>query len=537
MRKSVRQPWDRLERQIDDDYLKSFPADLGWETSATSLLLDYNVQVTRNLDNPDAADHLKYAAMHAMRWGRNVDLGAIRDPLRFAESSIGRAHESLVRGFEYVEVFGMFVRLHRGDFKAVRVEDDLLEVTADPGVFAHAILSKEFESERSAKCDAATVAKDVCEIRDLILPAWNPLDAITVYQKNAKRIAACLSSASAMLSPTYELPETWKYQSLPIGTLRRLWEGLFTISQLHFALSFAYFGSQSSSAYQLLCGTKGSFAVLLGQISETRIELAADFLSLLIYDRTLAVPDIALQPFVSVEPNLIVASPCMVFTSNPERNFRALVERLPSKGRNEASDLLAPAMTTHLAEIAKKAGFQAATNVEIRTGDGSTDIDLLLWSQQERFVVSAECKWMIETADLMEVANRGITTASKSLSEQLPKHRKALDKSSSDILKRAFDTTANVESHDSILISRGFCGSHCLPCEFPLIDDRLFAFWLGTGRSLRDISKLCHSKSYLPSPSVDYEVVNQTIRTPSGITLIYPEIRFVTGDPFERSLR
>jgi hypothetical protein len=38
---------------------------------------------------------------------------------------------------------------------------------------------------------------------------------------------------------------------------------------------------------------------------------------------------------------------------------------------------------------------------------GSTDVDLLVWSPQEGFVLSAELRWVIPTADVAEVIRRG----------------------------------------------------------------------------------------------------------------------------------
>lgn len=178
-------------------------------------------------------------------------------------------------------------------------------------------------------------------------------------------------------------------------------------------------------------------------------------------------------------------------------------------------------MAQELASWLESIGYRAKTGIRLR--DGSTDLDLVVWSPDEKFLLTAELKAMIQTADLMEVLNRGEQTARKSIESQLPKHGNALDENSADVVERAFGIKTEVIAYDSLLVCRGFCGTSRLPRTFPCVDERLFKKAIVTCHSLSDAAKWLRSYSWLPAPRRDFSVDTITITAPNGFTITYPD--------------
>ena len=211
----------------------------------------------------------------------------------------------------------------------------------------------------------------------------------------------------------------------------------------------------------------------------------------------------------------------MLLSSNFERNWLSLLARINKKQFDDCSSEFATAMAQELASWLENIGYRAKTGLRLR--DGSTDLDLVVWSPDEKFLLTAELKAMIQTADLMEVLNRGEQTARKSIENQLPKHNNALDQNSADVVERAFGIRTAVIAYDSLLVCCGFCGTSRLPRTFPCVDERLFKKAIVKCNSLSDAAKWLRSYLWLPAPGPDCSVDTITITAPNGFTITYPD--------------
>jgi len=333
-------------------------------------------------------------------------------------------------------------------------------------------------------------------------------------------------AANQVYRTSIEPPPGWTYRGATLEQFQRVWDslGLLAFAHIRAAVQCQY---SENDPRKLILWKRSD---ILAFLSETSGEQSATQVALesMIYCRELSPPDISLQPFVEINAEWIVASPWMVATSNFSRNFFALIARRDSTAWDSTSDIFADHMGHQLSNWINDLGYRATTQVKITDNNGNamTDLDLVVWSPKEHFVITAELKWMIQVADLMEVLNRGEKECHRKLQEQLPKHRHALTSNSNGIINRAFGEQANVNTHDSLLVCQGFGGTPRLPSEFPCVDERVFRLAIEHSSTLREAMEWLRSRDWLPRVREHFRVNDMTIRTVTGIQLTFPEPEF-----------
>ena len=101
-----------IEQRIDAGYAGCFPASAGWEAAAAHLLLAYDFKV--RAAGTHALDTLKYALMHALRWGQSAPSDPFRGlPNDLDPSLFEKCSGVLRRGSEYTGICGAFISYHR----------------------------------------------------------------------------------------------------------------------------------------------------------------------------------------------------------------------------------------------------------------------------------------------------------------------------------------------------------------------------------------------------------------------------------------
>jgi hypothetical protein len=124
--------------------------------------------------------------------------------------------------------------------------------------------------------------------------------------------------------------------------------------------------------------------------------------------------------------------------SSWERNFCAHVARTYPTLYGPTDRDLAQHLAEELVGVFKEAGFEATDSFKFNLDSVEGDIDLLVWSRNESYVIAAELYWKIATSDFMEVLH-GEKTCNKKMQDQLPKYQKVLSAGAGDLVAKAFN--------------------------------------------------------------------------------------------------
>jgi|GEM_PF-2725843 len=517
---------------IDDSYNALFNSEWSWEETACAVLLSYD-NVCRRDPVLAHVDIRKYGIMHALRWGRNApsQVQTVHgDDAQLGREILRAADELRRRGSQYVGVFACRQLLNKKVFSILRYAPSSIEATVDPDWFSYQQLDDVLDE---ADADDASVDIELLDrLRNDVVVAFETTTSKTLedfYLSESRLFCRHRIPAGAVFSTSYRMPSNWECLGVSLEAIRQIGVSLFLLATMHTCLTNSV-AVDDCDIHRLLTWRKTNLVSFLADSSNLPTSTVQQIIALLIYQRDVSPPDIALQPFLQVNDDCLVASPWLLLSSNYERNWLSLLARTNKKEFDDCSEAFANAMSRELVSWLENAGFMAKAGLRLR--DGSTDLDLIVWSPAERFLLTAELKVMIQTADVMEVLNRGESTARVSIEKQLPKHKKALDENCMDIVERAFGKVESVAAYDSLLVCRGFCGTSRLPKTFPCVDERLFKKAITQYGNLVDAVTWLRSYLWLPVSGRDFAVETITIRAPNGFTITFPEMvvnKSVTG--------
>lgn len=346
------------------------------------------------------------------------------------------------------------------------------------------------------------------------------------YFPNVNDFCNALPEVQHLAAEGFELPDSWNFDGVPIATLRQFWTALMLWGMVHNAVSHRLFGRQIPNLHHLVIRRKGRLVDWLEDCLKLDKTILARLIDLHTYDRQHNLPDIALTPLLALNDDLLAFSPWLVLTSRFERNFSAFVARNYKSKYDAGTDDLAPLMAAQIAEAFREAGFKTKLSVPIRTSKGDGDIDLLVWSPEERYVLGIELKWVIGVADVMEVFNRGESTCSASIKKQIPKYREALSQNVGGILQTTFSLgeAPAIDGWSCALMTRGFWGSPRVvndQCLF--IPEQLALETLASRCSLQDFCEWARTMPYLPLEGREFRLTPLSITSPSGLTVTYRE--------------
>jgi hypothetical protein len=222
----------------------------------------------------------------------------------------------------------------------------------------------------------------------------------------------------------------------------------------------------------------------------------------------------------------------MLISSSFERNFRAHIALRHSTIQPDDSNLLATSLAEDFVTTFAKAGFRATHSIPFVLDHDQGDVDLLVWSPDERYLLAAELKWIIDTADFREVLNRGESTCKDALDRQIPKYARVLSQDAGAFVAKAFKlgSTPQIDGWSCGIVMRGFVGSsRTVDDRYFVLNDALLKARILEGGSLRDICDWARSRSYVPREGTDYRMSPLEISSPSGIQVKFWEVDAVAG--------
>ena len=511
-----------LERRFREDYQGQFRADIDGEMGALYLLLAYDFYAQQSVPT-EVVDILKFHLMHALRWGRNATSQPLTSsPAQTDPDLFNKFWEVLRYANGYTGAYGAFRLFEKGVITIESISDQSITFNGNPAWEAYNELDRQIQERPHPNDHRSKTIATVNHIVENVLTYFTFPD----YFPNINDFCNALPEMQHLAEEGFELPDSWDFDGVPIAILRQFWTALMLWGMVHNAVSHRRFGCHNPNLHHLVIRRKDRLIGWLADCLTLDKAILARLIDLHIYDRQHNLPDIALPPLLALSDDLLAFSPWLVLTSRFERNFAAFVARNYKAQYDAATDGLAPLMAAQIAEAFREAGFKAKLSVPIRTSKGDGDIDLLVWSPEERYVLGIELKWVIGVADVMEVLNRGESTCSASIKKQIPKYCEALSQSVGVLLQRAFSLgeVPSIDGWSCALMTRGFIGSPRIvngQCLF--IAEQFALEKLASRCSLRDFCDWARVMPYLPVEGREFRMTPVSTTSPSGLTVTYWE--------------
>ena len=336
-----------------------------------------------------------------------------------------------------------------------------------------------------------------------------------------------LSPVSNLMREGLVLPSSWSFDDIPIRTIREFWKALLTLAMIHLGVAFRLTGWQDVGMIQLLVKPRDALINWIADGVGIRREIVVRLLDLHSYNRSSKTPDIAIAPFLPLGNDRIAASPWMLTSSSWERNFCACAARTCPALYNSTDGPLAQSLGKELVSVFEKAGFKAAHGLKFKRKGIEGDIDLLVWSPNESYVLAVELYWKIAAGDIMEVLG-GEKTCLEKFGRQLPKYQKELSEEAGDLVARAFSLKSRpvVTGWSCGLAARGFVGTPRIENEqYFFVPESLFRKEVLNHKSLKGFCKWANAKSFLPQEGRDFTMSPVDVTSPSGI-----HVRFWEAD-------
>lgn len=506
-----------IEDRLDADYAGCFPSHEGWEKVAAHLLLAYDFTV-RGADTR-TVDKMKYALMHALRWGKGVPCCSFQGyPRQLDTSLFGSCRAVLWRGVEYTGICGAFISYHQKLVDVSDVEENQIAFTPTPSWKAYDVLD-----ERLAFHQRETSVRIVRDLQGITSEIVAGLDfdqphKLTHWFPNFGMVQRILSPVNRLLGQSFLLPQSWMFDGISVLQMRHFWRAIVILALLQCAVAYRLTGSRHTSLVQLLVRRRNDLADWIARCVGIDRGIASRILDLHTYDRSHRVPDIAVTPFLPLDEGIVAASPWMLVSSAFERNFCAYAARQHERAYDDASSVLAPHLAQNLVVAFTKAGFKATDSISFKDDEDQGDVDLLVWSPDERCLMAAELKWFIGTADFMEVLHREKTIREEAVQSQLPKYSRLLAADAGAFVAKAFHlrSSPRIDDWSCGALVRGFVGSPRIPDEeYFFLPERLVQAGLHDCASLRKLCEWAHNKPYLPVEGRDFRMYPYEVTSPS----------------------
>lgn len=331
------------------------------------------------------------------------------------------------------------------------------------------------------------------------------------YKLTDEKWSLVSSVVSEIMSIKSELPDDWQFEKFTLGDLKKLWHVFLCLAFIHnlSCMSSNAAGAGIKSSIMLKKYDEIEKIVLeRSDLSAAKVKSMIDFLT---YNSHLINGDVIWQPLILLNSNDYAISPSLIMTSNFERNFISLINKVDQKSYSRLSS---GKETIMMKEISEKLKKYSSLKIEfsVKLPEGLPDIDMLIFDEKSKCVALCEMKWLIETDSIQEVCARdedikkGIKQA-EDINEYFMSERKT-------IIERTFKTVeCEIETVCSCVITRNNVGTSLNLDSIGVINENTFIelFECNSG----DLSKVINhinEREYLPKIGKDYNVKKQKIR-------------------------
>jgi len=348
------------------------------------------------------------------------------------------------------------------------------------------------------------------EIQSRISSTLRVKDQRYSFTTTPELIAFTIATLQPLLEQRFILPDSWRFSRYSISDFRQAFSVISALANLQYAARFLAVQSGDFSvgiASSLLVMSRATlipkilrYSNLGGKVAKAIIEdmsLGARGISLTEADPTL-------QPLIQLNEEQYAIVPQLWINSAAERNFVALINRLP-KDRDIYLRLVQDKEAVMRERIEQALNRPAWRYKSGRVLSGKLpDIDLAIIDPANRCCLLLELKWFLDPAEPRELIEKS-EEIRKGIA-QLSRLRKALQQKDALLLNRL-----EIESDYSIgyvVVSENWIGySNAQDPEIPVVREHHLIKKLESSENLADTLDWLSQRKYLPKEGVHYRPV------------------------------
>ena len=350
------------------------------------------------------------------------------------------------------------------------------------------------------------------------------------YKLNPKMVADTITYLKPAFDKMFLLPSEWQFSRYSLGDFRKVFEAICAIAHIHWtarcmaALQQCHGMGYADSIYLRPFDDLLRQVVRYSRVSDATVRNIFDDLSY--GNRNISRPELALQPLIKLNSESYAIAPHLWMYSSAERNFTALLNKLPSekgiyaKLVNEKETLMRGRFTAGLLDKDFRCTLGSVPNLP--------DIDLAIISDSEKACLLLELKWFIaptlarERIEKSKEIEKGISQVLKLQQAFADNHKPLLEKLQIDSSYR----------FGGAVVSENWIGHAVVQSpEIPVIRaDHLIAKLKAT-ESLESAMEWLKNRKYLPKEGEHFKVHRPTTRI-SNWTLKWYGIQPLISDAF-----
>ncbi len=346
------------------------------------------------------------------------------------------------------------------------------------------------------------------ELAELIQLSLRVNDDRFAYKLTPKLVKAAKQVVGPGLRKQFLLPDHWQFSGYTLGNFRLVTEAITAMALIHFcARYFAITAGCEASGYGDSIFTPGREELLCRTANYSGVEatIVKHILNHLTYGSVQRpMPDPALQPLISLNPDVFAIMPNLWLNNSAERNLTVLLNRL-SEERAIYSSLVTEkeALMRSKFEISLNPNRLRSIKGEIAGASNLPDIDLAIIDDTSKTCVLFELKWFIEPAEVREVIEK--TEELEKGVRQLLTLKRAFDENHRQFLnKLQIDSTYNLYL---VLASENWIGhGNVQNPTVAIVKSSHILEKLKLSNNLRETGEWLRTRKYLPIRGVHYDV-------------------------------
>ena len=328
------------------------------------------------------------------------------------------------------------------------------------------------------------------------------------YKLNPKMIADMKKYLQPLFDRMFLLRSEWQFSCYTLGDFQKVFETVCAIAHIHWKAHIIAVYQRVThkgyldSIYVLTYGKLIRCVARCSGMSPIKVKSVLDDLT---YGGSgIKKPIPALQPLIKLNSRSYAIVPNIWICSSAERNFTALLNRLPDrkiyeKFINEKEDLMKERFTTGLCNKDFRIISGNITNL--------TDVDLAIVNHSEKACLLLELKWFIAPTTAHERINK--SKEIKAGISQVLKLKHAFAENHKPLLEKLnIDTSYRLEG---TVVSENWIGyGNVQSPEVPVIRANHLRKKLETTDSLRSTIEWLKDREYLPKEGEHFKVCRPT---------------------------
>ena len=331
------------------------------------------------------------------------------------------------------------------------------------------------------------------------------------YKLNPRMVSDTITYLKPVFDRMFLLPSEWQFSRYLLGDFRKVFEAICAIAHIHSTARRIAIARQclkmgyADSIYMRPFDDLLRQVVRYSRVSGTTVQSIFDDLSY--GNEDISHPELALQPLIKLNSEIYAIVPHLWIGSSTERNFTALLNKLPSEKEiyaklvNEKEALLRGRFTTSLSDIDFRLIWGNVSDLP--------DVDLAIIRDSEKACLLLELKWFIaptvarERIEKSKEIEKGISQILKLKQAFANNHKWLLE-------KLQIDSSYRLEG---IVVSDNWIGyANIQSPEIPVIRaDHLIAK-LRDAENLESAIEWLKNRKYLPKEGEHFKVHRPTTR-------------------------